>query len=245
MTVRELTPFEKNHLINFGFNPDKIDEYGEMPVDYITGFTKFLSQYFVVNQNVLIPRVETEELVERIVEKYKDRKKVSFLEVGTGSGALGISIFNKLNELGLEINCVLSDLSKEALVVTKQNINKLIDSNKQNLVSLVESDLLSNIDDLSFDFCTANLPYIPSSRIKNLDSSVKDFEPILALDGGEDGLDLIKKLVSELEEKSFFGDLFLEVDDTHDKDKMNIFGDKLKDVWLDSNGKNRFAWLMF
>jgi len=239
MSVRLLTPYEKNHLTNFGLSLDEIGKYGKMPVEYIVGQAKFFDQYFVVNKDVLIPRVETEELVERIVNKYKDRKTVNFLEVGTGSGAIGISIFQKLSDLGVNVSCVLSDVSPKALLVAQKNINNLVE--KKQSIKLVESDLLSNIDDLEFDFCVANLPYIPSSRIKLLDESVKDFEPILALDGGEDGLVLIKKLIRELTEKKFVGDVFLEVDDTHDDQIILSVGGELKDIWKDSFNKNRFA----
>ena len=239
MSVRILTPYEKNHLLHFGFKLDEIVKYGDMPVEYITGFAKFFNQYFVVNKNVLIPRIETEELVERIVDEYKDRKTVHFLEVGTGSGAIGISIFNKLSDLGVNVSCVLSDISSKALLVTQKNIGNLIE--KKDSIRLIESDLLSNIDNLEFDFCVANLPYIPSFRINNLSASVKDFEPILALDGGEDGLALIKKLIKELTKKKFTGNVFLEVDDTHDHNALLSINGELKDAWKDSFDKNRFA----
>lgn len=245
MTVRELTPFEKNHLIRFDFDLEKISQFGEMPVEYITGFAKFFDQYFVVNKDVLIPRVETEELVERILDEYKSREKVSFLEVGTGSGALGISIFNKLIELGVQVECVLSDVSGKSLEVAKKNVESLVEENQLKNITLIESNLLEKLKDLSFYFCVANLPYIPSSRISKLPGSVKDFEPVLALDGGEDGLKLIKKLIKELEDKKFIGDLFLEVDDTHDEQAMSVFGNKLKKTWKDSFNKNRFAWMSF
>jgi len=239
MSVRILTPYEKNHLLHFGFELDKIVDYGDMPVEYIVGFVKFFNQYFIVNKNVLIPRIETEELVDRIVREYKDKKIVHFLEVGTGSGAIGISIFQKLFDLGITISCVLSDISSEALSVAQKNIDNLVE--KKDSIKLVESDLLSNIDSLEFDFCVANLPYIPSSRINQLSASVKDFEPLLALDGGEDGLMLIKKLINELTEKKFVGDVFLEVDDTHDYQSILSVGGELKEIWKDSFDKNRFA----
>jgi release factor glutamine methyltransferase len=241
MSVRLLTPYEKNHLLHFDINLDEIEKYGQMPVEYITGFAKFFDQYFVVNKDVLIPRVETEELVEKIVNEYKDKKTVRFLEIGVGSGAIGLSIFKKLSKLGVGVSCVLVDVSSEALLVTQENIDNLIE--KKESIELVKSNLLSNIDDLKFDFCVANLPYIPSSRIKNLQTSVKDFEPVLALDGGDDGLALIKKLIGELQSKGFIGDVFLEVDDTHDAKIMSLVGGELKENWKDSFDKNRFTWI--
>jgi release factor glutamine methyltransferase len=243
MPVRLLTPFEKNHLLKFGFKPDDISKYGEMPVEYITGQAQFLNNYFVVNQNVLIPRVETEELVEKIVELNLKKKKIKFLEIGTGSGAIGISLFKQFLSGGVEVSCVLADVSAKALTVAGENLNKLLVPEQQNKVQLIQSDLLVNLQATDFDFCVANLPYIPSARIVSLPVSVREFEPELALDGGEDGLVLIKRLVTELEKKGFHGDVFLEVDDSHTQEKLVELAAKIQEVWLDSFAKNRFVHL--
>ncbi|MBT4651980.1 MAG: peptide chain release factor N(5)-glutamine methyltransferase [Candidatus Pacebacteria bacterium] len=247
MPVSSLTPYEKNQLLKYGFDPEDIAFYGKMPVEYITGYTSFYNNNFIVNSNVLIPRVETEDLVEKIISIYSKHKgKLSFLEVGTGSGALGISIFKNLLNKGVETSCILSDVSAEALEVTKKNIDNLVKEDNQSKINIIKSDLVENISALDeYDFCVANLPYIPHERISRLDSSVKDFEPILALDGGADGLDLIKKLLKELQEKDFSGNVFLEVDDTHTKEKLESIDQvSLKEVWNDSLGKNRFAWFV-
>ncbi|MCC6711333.1 MAG: peptide chain release factor N(5)-glutamine methyltransferase [Candidatus Pacebacteria bacterium] len=244
MPVRLLTPFEKNHLLKFGFNPEKIIDYGEIPVEYITGQAKFLNDYFVVNQNVLIPRVETEELVEKIIEIYQTKKEIRFLEIGTGSGAIGLSLFNKFLSFGVQVSCVLTDVSNVALEVAKTNRNNLVDQEKQANIQLLQSDLLENLKEVNFDFCVANLPYIPSARLGALPVSVKDFEPHLALDGGIDGLAVIKRLVIELKERGFQGDVFLEVDDSHTQEKLDDLTVIIQDVWLDSFAKNRFVRLM-
>lgn len=245
MSVRIFTPVEKNHLLKFGFNLTNLAPYGEMPVEYITGKAQFLHNYLTVNQQVLIPRVETEELVEKIVKLYQDQTKISFLEVGTGSGAIGLSLFKIFSALGIEVNCTLTDISPTALQVAQENLNNLIKTNQQDKIKLVQSDLLTSLNEVEFDFCVANLPYIPTARLKNLAPSVKDFEPQLALDGGADGLMIIKKLLTELQAKNFQGDLFLEVDDTHTKEKLFELGFNLKEVWSDSLGNNRFAWFIF
>ncbi len=244
MPVRLLTPFEKNHLLKFGVNPEKIIDYGEMPVEYITGQAQFLNDYFVVNQNVLIPRVETEELVEKIIEIYQTKKEIRFLEIGTGSGAIGLSLFNKFLSFGIKVSCVLTDVSNSALEVAKTNLNNLVDQKQQTKIQLLQSDLLANIQEVNFDFCVANLPYIPSVRLESLAGSVKDFEPHLALDGGVDGLAVIKRLVTELKERGFQGDVFLEVDDSHTQEKLGDLTVIIQDVWLDSFAKNRFVRLM-
>lgn len=242
MPVRLLTPVEKNHLLRFGFDPAEIINFGEKPVEYITGFARFMDQDLVVDQHVLIPRIETEELVEKIVDTYRDKKKLKFLEVGTGSGAIGLTIFRKLRAKGLEVEADLTDLSEQALVIAGKNLVRLIEEQDQAKIKLVQAYLLAGVENLTqFDFCVANLPYIPTQRINQLASSVKDFEPILALDGGVDGLEVINKLITQLKAKKFNGELFLEVDDTHDDKKLaNLIGG-FKTIWPDQFGKNRFA----
>ncbi|MFZ5437892.1 MAG: N5-glutamine methyltransferase family protein [Patescibacteria group bacterium] len=246
MPVRLLTPIEKNHLIRFGFDPEKISDFGEKPVEYITGFSQFIDQDLVVDQHVLIPRVETEELVEKIVDVYSNDKKVKFLEVGTGSGAIGLTIFRKLRAKRLEVEAELTDISAQALVIAGKNLVRLIERHDQAKIKLIQADLLEKIENLSqFDFCIANLPYIPSQRIKQLASSVKDFEPIVALDGGVDGLTVISKLIVQLKAKQFKGKLFLEIDDTHDDKKLANLFSGFENVWKDQFDKNRFASFNF
>ncbi len=242
MPVRLLTPVEKNHLLRFGFDPAKIINFGEKPVEYITGFARFIDQDLVVDQNVLIPRVETEELVEKIVDIYCDDKKLKFLEVGTGSGAIGLTIFRKLRAKGFDVEAQLTDVSEQALLVAGKNLARLIKKQDQAKIKLTQADLLEGVENLTqFDFCVANLPYIPTQRINQLASSVKDFEPVLALDGGVDGLRVIGKLITQLEAKKFNGKLFLEVDDTHDDKKLTNLTSGFETVWPDQFGKNRFA----
>lgn len=157
---------------------------GRYPLQYITGKQEFMGYSFYVNENVLIPRQDTECLVEEVL-KYKD-KIFSLLDLCTGSGCIGISI-EKLT--GAKVT--LADISKNALEVAKINGQNL-NSN----VTLVESDLFESVSG-KFDAIVSNPPYIKSSVIPGLMDEVKKYEPMLALDGKEDGLYFYRNIIRE------------------------------------------------
>ena len=187
---RKFSPYEKTHLKRFGQNKAQrnleIDDFGEMPVEYITERVEFMDWVFVVNEKVMIPRIESEELVELALKKIKrmDRQRVRVADVGCGSGALGLSLFLSLEKLGFEVELVLSDVSVKALAVAEENVGRLIKEGEQ--IKIIESDLLTAYPtEMKLDIIIANLPYIPASRVKILEKSVKEYEPHLALDGGE------------------------------------------------------------
>lgn len=169
------------------------------PLQYITKKQEFMGYSFYVNENVLIPRQDTECLVEEVL-KY-ERQLSSILDLCTGSGCIGISL-EKLT--GKKV--VLSDISKNALEVAKINRQNL----KSN-VTLVEGDLFENIND-KFDAIVSNPPYIRSDVIPGLMEEVKEYEPMLALDGKEDGLFFYRNIIKE--SKSYLnpgGMLFFEI----------------------------------
>lgn len=219
--TRKLSPYEKTHLHRFGKADVNIDDYGEMPVEYITGQVEFGGQIFTINKDVLIPRVETEEFVNLALEKIAKNKNQELViaDVGCGSGAIGISVWKHLPPQKAKL--YLSDISKAAIAVTKININQLIDEKKN--MQLLQSDLLESYPEgIKFDLIMANLPYIPSARVAILEDSVKEYEPHLALDGGEDGLKYIKKMVKQAQDKLNPGGVILmEVDYTHDETYLN------------------------
>ncbi|HYD35235.1 MAG TPA: HemK/PrmC family methyltransferase [Vitreimonas sp.] len=216
---RQLSPYEHNHLRKHGVNPDQIERYGEMPVEYITGKVEFAGLEFMVTPATLIPRVETEELVHKALaaaEKWCNsfpQQAITIIDIGTGSGAIGISLGVKLEQRQLPYQLYLSDLSPDALAVAHQNAAHLLHQSPTH----IESNLWQNIDaTLQFDMITANLPYIPHQRMPDLEPSVKEFEPWLALDGGPTGLELITTLVEGLDQHlSAYGVAWLELDDTH------------------------------
>ncbi len=154
------------------------------PLQYIYGYTEFFGRNFIVNRNVLIPRQDTEVSIENIIKVIRIENKKSFLDIGTGSGAVSITI-----NLETNIKTVACDISKDALKVAKENAAKLKAD-----VYFIQSDLFENIND-KFDIIYSNPPYIESGVIDTLQAEVKEHEPILALDGGEDGLFFYRKII--------------------------------------------------
>lgn len=161
-----------------------------IPLQHITGSREFMGLEFYVNEHVLIPRQDTETLVELILKDYKGRKPV-ILDMCTGSGCIAIS----LSKIGGFDGVTAIDLSKEALKVAKRNADVLLGPGR---ITLIESDLFQAIEPKSrFDIIVSNPPYIPTEIIKELQPEVRNFEPMLALDGREDGLFFYRQLVSE------------------------------------------------
>ena len=172
------------------------------PVAYITGYKNFFNQNFLVNKNVLIPRPETELLVEEILNYNLKDKEI--LDIGTGCGNIGITIKKLVPES--KITC--SDISSHALNIAKQNCELLLN---QNNVEFTQSDIYSNISK-TYDFIVSNPPYILSGEIKNLPDDIKKHEPIVALDGGNDGMCFYNRIISDI--KNYLnpnGYLFLEI----------------------------------
>lgn len=169
---------------------EAIEKLGEgYPVEYITCKKEFMGLEFFVNENVLIPQPDTEILVEEAMNLIKQEQSSHVLDLCTGSGAIAISIASYTENVKL----LASDISDKALEVAKKNANKL---NMDDKVSFVQSDLFENLEKDSFDMIVTNPPYIKTKVINTLDKEVKK-EPMLALDGGEDGLDFYKRIIEE------------------------------------------------
>ena len=156
------------------------------PVAYIIGKKEFWSEDFMVNHGTLIPRPETELLIYKIINFFKN-KKINILDIGTGSGCILLSILKELNfsrGIGIDISAKAIQMAK----VNSKNLNlfyrskfKVIDLNKFSIGK--------------YDLIVSNPPYIPSRDIKNLSKDITNYEPLTALNGGSDGLDLIKKVI--------------------------------------------------
>ena len=160
--------------------------FNNEPVAYILGEKEFWSKKFKVNKNTLIPRPETELMVEEIL-KINKKRKISILDVGTGSGCIILSLLNVLKDsYGTGI-----DISKKAIFMAKRNA---IEHNLINRVKFKNVSLESYVSN-KFDLIVSNPPYIKKNDIKYLTEDIKKFEPRMALDGGNDGLDLIKKVI--------------------------------------------------
>lgn len=181
------------------------------PLQYIEEYIPFYSIQINVDHRCLIPRPETEFLVEII--KNKISSPVRILDVGTGTGCIALML-KKLFPESIVDAC---DISEEALNLAKENseINNLE-------INLFQSDLLSAVEDTDYDVIVANLPYIPTGTLSSLASEVIEHEPLIALDGGDDGLLYINKLIKEIEAKDIDNFmLFLEVDTSHASTILN------------------------
>jgi release factor glutamine methyltransferase len=159
------------------------------PVAYLVESKEFYGLDFYVDERVLIPRPETEMIIDTVLELCDD-ESARVLDVGTGSGCIAISILNKMPEFG----AVACDISSDALAVASLNAKKHGVSDR---IEFVESDLLEGIEG-RFDFICANLPYIGLDKNDFVEKNVEKYEPEKALFGGNDGLELYKKMFQQL-----------------------------------------------
>ena len=156
-----------------------------IPLAYIFGKTNFYGYDLIVDSNVLIPRLDTEILVDKVKEDIlSQNSKVSVLDIGTGSGAIAIVLQKET-----KANVTAVDVSSDALSVAKKNA----ENNGAN-VNFIRSNLFENVSG-RFDFIVSNPPYIESDICLSLEPEVVQNEPILALDGGEDGLDFYREII--------------------------------------------------
>ncbi len=188
-------------LINLGqrISPNKIVIFEELikrrckkePLAYIFGNKEFWSKLFEVNRDTLIPRPETELMVEEIINIYK-KKQITILDIGTGSGCVLISLLSDLEKSkGFGV-----DISEKAIKIAKKNAKRHKIANRIKFFNRSFTEL----HNLKFDLIVSNPPYIEKGLIKKLDDDVKNFEPKIALDGGNDGLDVIKKVIYKTKE---------------------------------------------
>lgn len=183
-----------------------------LPKPYADGWIEFYKLKFKLTQEVLIPRPETELLVDAVI-KYANElpadKTLSMIDIGTGSGNIAISVAKNVPKAKI----IATEISAEALAIAKLNA-KFHGVSDQ--IEFIVSDLFAQIDQTDFDVIVTNLPYIPVERIAYLDSSVKDYEPFVALDGGQDGFELYRQTFNQINQKGIKFKLFLgEIDYTH------------------------------
>ncbi len=160
-----------------------------VPIEHITHQKEFMKLSFFVDKNVLIPRQDTEILVEEVINIAKKNNAKKILDLCTGSGAIAVSLAKYLPQA--EITAI--DISNEALKIAKKNA---ISNNVENQITFISSDMFTNLNEEKFDIIVSNPPYIKTNVIKNLDIQVQN-EPYIALDGGKDGLDFYKKIINE------------------------------------------------
>ncbi len=166
-----------------------------VPLQQILGSQEFMGMEFFVNEHVLIPRQDTETLVELVLEREKHTQK-RVLDLCAGSGCIGIS----LAVLGSFEYVAEADLSEEALKVTRKNAERLVGESGTR-IECFHGDLFSAIPDGTepFDILVSNPPYIPTEVIAGLEPEVRDHEPMMALDGTEDGLLFYRRIAKEAE----------------------------------------------
>lgn len=192
-----------------------------MPIAYIIKEKEFMSLPFYVDERVLIPRGDTEILVEEAIRIAKTKtEQINVLDICCGSGCIGIAFAHYVKNA----HVILSDISLDALQVTIRNAEAL---KVKQQIDIVHSDLFSQIPEIKFDMILSNPPYISSEDLNCLDADVKDYEPLRALAGGEDGLDFYAEIIPQA--KMFLkagGDLLLEIG--YDQ------GEKVRNIMLDN-----------
>ena len=207
------------------------------PLWYIIGDTDFYGYKIKVDERVLIPRRETEELALQVVMSATEECEI--LDLCTGSGAIAIAVCKELEKNGVPATVSASDISDDALALAKENAAA---NNAE--IKFIKSDLFSRIRN-RYHIIVSNPPYIPTSDIAGLDREVKDYEPHLALDGGEDGLDFYRAIVEQGREWLVDGGwLFFEIgyDQGEDLRKLlHAFGYTEIEIRQDLAGLDRVA----
>jgi len=156
------------------------------PVAYIIGKKEFWSQDFAVNQATLVPRPETELLIYKVVDFFKN-KRINVLDIGTGSGCILLSILKEL-DISRGVGIDISTKAIKTAQINSKNLN-LFNQSKFKVFDI------SKFNVGKYDLIVSNPPYIPSKDIKNLSKDIINYEPLVALNGGLDGLDLIRKVI--------------------------------------------------
>ncbi len=170
------------------------------PLAYILGHREFYGLDLMVDRRVLVPRYETEVMVRIALDRATRVAEPLIVDIGTGSGAIALSLAHRLTRAQI----FATDISREALAVAQINAARL----RLNRVQFLEGDLLTPIDE-PFDLLMANLPYIPSVRYNQLPREILEFEPRVALDGGFDGLAVMRRLLMQIKGRARRGSIAL------------------------------------
>ena len=204
------------------------------PLNKLLKNQNFYGRDFYINENVLAPRVDTEFVVECALEYIDKSHKV--LDLCSGSGAIAITIKKEK-----DCRVYASDVSKKALAVSKKNAK-----NNEAEIQFIESDMFNNISEKEFDLIISNPPYIPTEHIKTLSVEVEKYDPLIALDGGKDGLDfyrIIEKNLSEYLKPE--GVLVLEIGYDQADDIKKLFAEYKVIIKKDYAGNDRVAIISF
>ncbi len=209
------------------------------PIQYILGYEDFLGNRYTVNESVLIPRPETEELVLWIVENNKHQEELNILDVGTGSGCIAIS----LKKLIPSAKVTAIDVSKEALIVAEKNA-----LNNQAEVKFSQKDILQESLDTRYDIIVSNPPYVLESEKKEMRKNVLDYEPSTALFVPDNDPLLFYKRITKLAETNLStrGELYFEINESYAQECLLLFNNdvwKLPELKHDIRGKARMLMI--
>ena len=237
---KEIFDFSKTKSTELELILDRIRQ--QEPWEYIRGYAYFRGERYIVNRNTLIPRIETEQLVDIAISLIKENSYSKVFDIGTGTGCIIISLAKEIDNRENRISFVATDISTHALDIAKQNASNLkvknINFKSENLIN---KSWLSNES-----LIIANLPYIPSKMYQELQPSVKDYEPKIALEGGRDGLSYYKKLFSIIEKSEKEVDLLIEIEPTTLSAFKKILENKqIKKIYKDYRNKKRFLLIHF
>lgn len=231
------------------------------PLQYIVGTQEFMGLTFKVDPRVLIPRMDTEVLVENALSIIKsgtlagqgarvtsERDSWEVLDLCTGSGAIGISVARlSESQSAANVKVTLSDISEDALAVARENIkiNEVGD-----IVKAVKGDLFSLFKKLfkkqKFDMILSNPPYVKSGDIMTLQKEIREYEPMNALDGGEEGLDFYRRIAEEAPNYLTSGGVILmEIGDTQGEEVSEIFRNWKTQVLQDLGGRDRVVFALY
>ena len=174
------------------FNKMIQDRLKGRPIAYIVNNREFMGLDFYVEEGVLIPRPDTEPLVEEVIELVKGKENLKIVDIGTGSGAITVSLAKYIKDCQV----YSLDISDKALSIGLKNA---ISNKVEDKINFIKSNIFSGIEDkgLELDVIVSNPPYIRRADIETLHTQVKDYEPYIALEGGEDGLDFYRDITRE------------------------------------------------
>lgn len=238
---KEILDFSKSKSIKLESILERIKQ--QEPWEYIRGFADFRDEKYIVNKNTLIPRIETEQLIDiaiSLIEKRNTYSKV--FDIGTGSGCIIISLAKEMEKRKYKIPLVATEISEPALEIAKENASNL----KVAGIDFQLTELINESDISDDSLILANLPYIPSKMYQSLPKSVLEYEPKIALDGGENGLNYYKKLFSIIEKSQKNVDLLIEIEPT----TLPTFNKYLRreqivKIYRDYREKERFLLIHF
>lgn len=212
----------------------------QTPVEYLTNRAQFRQLELIVDRSTLIPRLETEQLVAQIIAAYQQTPVELIVEIGTGSGAIALALAQALPK----VKIIATEIDARARQIAQQNIDRYQLGAR---ITLIGADLLSAAVQQQIGarqwWLVANLPYIPHERLATLDPAVINYEPLLALDGGADGLVIINRLLTQISAPLTVARplaVYLEVDDSHTLAPFQQFTLYRWQLGRDWQGKPRF-----